>query len=229
MKRALLFLFGCAVCWLLLGLLMGAAVDAKLLWPAVLDDEAWLTYGRLRPAVNNILLYGWTSQAAFAALLWLLARLGGSTLRSPALLASAMVLWNIGVLAGVCGILFSGPGAFPGLEFPGSAAALLLIAFVLIALCALFLLLDRTTRPLFVSQWYLLAALLCFPWLYGTANLLLVWHPVPGSVQVVIAGWFHGGLFWLWLRRWRRRGGLLGGRGPFEAWSECLVIPPRNK
>jgi cytochrome c oxidase cbb3-type subunit I len=50
-----------------------------------------------------------------------------------------------------------------------------------------------------VSQWYLLAAFLCFPWLYATANMLLIWYPVQGSAQGPIASWFFGALVWLWL------------------------------
>lgn len=199
MKRPFLLLCGGAVFWLLVGALVDVVVDAKLLWPAFLDNQAWLTFGRLRPAANNALLFGWASQAGLAVTLWLLGRLGGTRPRSPALLVTSAVLWNAGVLVGVCGILLGRQGPHPGLEFPGSAAAILTLAFLLFALCALFLLIDRPNRPLFVSQWYLLAALLCFPWLYLTVNTLLVWSPVPGSAQLVLAAWYQGSLFWLWL------------------------------
>ncbi|CAN5404446.1 hypothetical protein BH09VER1_BH09VER1_09470 [soil metagenome] len=199
MKQPLYLLLGAALGWLLIGALVDVLVDAKLLWPAFLDGEAWLTYGRLRPAADNAMLFGWASQAGLAVALWLLARLGGSEPRWPGLMMSSVVLWNAGVLVGVGGILVGRQGPTPGLEFPGNAAVILTLAFVLFAVCALFLLLDRTNRPLFVSQWYLLAALLCFPWLYLTGNTLLVWQPIPGSAQLVIAGWYQASLFWLWL------------------------------
>ena len=38
-----------------------------------------------------------------------------------------------------------------------------------------------------------------FPWLYATANMLLIWRPVQGSAQGPIASWYSGSLFWLWL------------------------------
>lgn len=199
MKRPFLLFCAGAVFWLLVGAFVDVITDAKLLWPAFLDSEAWLTYGRLRPAADNALLFGWASQAGLAVMLWLLGRLGGTQPRSPALLVTSAVLWNAGVVIGLCGILLGRQSPHPGLEFPGSASAILTLAFVLFALGALFLLLDRPNRPLFVSQWYLLAALLCFPWLYLTANTLLVWSPVPGSAQLILAAWYQACLFWLWL------------------------------
>ncbi|MFY9309424.1 MAG: cbb3-type cytochrome c oxidase subunit I, partial [Bacteroidia bacterium] len=52
---------------------------------------------------------------------------------------------------------------------------------------------------LFAAQWYLLAALLWFPWFYATANIFLVWCPVQGSAQGPIAWWFGNNITWLWL------------------------------
>jgi cytochrome c oxidase cbb3-type subunit 1 len=44
----------------------------------------------------------------------------------------------------------------------------------------------------------LLAALFWFPWIYSTANILLVGWPVRGVVQAVIAWWFGSNLGFLW-------------------------------
>jgi cytochrome c oxidase cbb3-type subunit I len=46
----------------------------------------------------------------------------------------------------------------------------------------------------------LLAALLWFPWIYSTANLLLAsGHPVRGVTQAVIGWWFADNLIFVWL------------------------------
>jgi cytochrome c oxidase cbb3-type subunit 1 len=60
---------------------------------------------------------------------------------------------------------------------------------------------QRTERPLFVSQWFLLAALFWFPWIYSTAQLFLVGHPARGVAQAIIAWWFAHNLqtVYLWL------------------------------
>ncbi|HMJ92229.1 MAG TPA: cbb3-type cytochrome c oxidase subunit I, partial [Candidatus Acidoferrum sp.] len=72
-------------------------------------------------------------------------------------------------------------------------------AFLVLAVIALVTFARRHDRELYPSQWYIIAALLWFPWLYTTARLLLVWHPVRGAMQFLVNGWFASGLFTLWL------------------------------
>ena len=47
---------------------------------------------------------------------------------------------------------------------------------------------------MYPSHWFLIAALFWFPWIYSTANLLLVAWPVRGVVQSVIGWWFANNL-----------------------------------
>jgi cytochrome c oxidase cbb3-type subunit I len=188
-----------AVFWLVVGSFLGCLAAWKLVVPSFLDGPGWLTYGRIQPAAENALTYGWASQAGIGLGLWLLTRLGRTALGSERLLITAGLFWNLGVLLGVCSI-FAGSGrAIKGLEFSGAAAFILLIAYACIGVWSLILLRDRSSGGLYVSQWYLLTAFLCFPWLYATANMLLIWHPVQGSAQGPIACWYLGSLLWLWL------------------------------
>lgn len=188
-----------AVFWLVAGSFLGCLAAWKLVVPSLLDGSAWLTYGRIQPAAENALIYGWASQAGIGLGLWLLARLGQTALGSERLLVAAGPFWNLGVLFGICSILAGDGRAIRGLEFSGAASFILLIAYACIGVWSLILLRDRSRDGLYVSQWYLLAAFLCFPWLYATANMLLVWRPVQGSAQGPIAAWFWGSLIWLWL------------------------------
>jgi cytochrome c oxidase cbb3-type subunit I len=45
-------------------------------------------------------------------------------------------------------------------------------------------------RELYVSQWFLLAALFWFPWIYLTALALLVLAPVRGVMQPLVDWWY---------------------------------------
>jgi cytochrome c oxidase cbb3-type subunit 1 len=58
---------------------------------------------------------------------------------------------------------------------------------------------QRRERILFASQWFLFAALFWFPWIFSTANLLLVTFPVRGMAQAVIAWWYSNNLLFVWL------------------------------
>ncbi|HRJ73342.1 MAG TPA: cbb3-type cytochrome c oxidase subunit I [Terrimicrobiaceae bacterium] len=199
LRLPVLLFFGSAIFWLVVGSLLGCLAAWKLVVPALLDGIPFLTYGRVQPAAENALIYGWASQAGIGAGLWILARLGRTALEHTKLLISAAIFWNVGVLAGVCGILAGMGRSFEGLEFPGFAAVILLVAYAFIGIWSLMLLRDRASGGLYVSQWYLLAAFLWFPWLYATANMLLVWYPVQGPAQGPIAWWFGNNLIWLWL------------------------------
>lgn len=198
-RLPVLLFFGAAVFWLVVGSFLAFVSAWKLVHPAFLDGISFLTYGRLQPAAENALIFGWASQAGIGAGLWFLARLGRTVLSGSKLLISAAIFWNLGVVLGLCGIVGGLGTGIEGLEFPGYANAILLVSFACIGIWSLVLLRDRSSSGLYVTQWYLLAAFLWFPWFYATASLLLVCHPVQGSAQAPIAWWFHNNLIWLWL------------------------------
>ena len=66
--------YGSAVFWLLVGTLFALLASFKMNAPTFLDQWAWLTYGRVRPAHLNTVAYGWASSAAIGTGLWLMAR-----------------------------------------------------------------------------------------------------------------------------------------------------------
>ena len=50
----------CATVWLLAGTTIGLIASIKLHWPEFLPF-AWLSFGRVRPAHTNLVLFGWSS------------------------------------------------------------------------------------------------------------------------------------------------------------------------
>ena len=44
----------------------------------------------------------------------------------------------------------------------------------------------RKGDHVYVSQWYILAALFWFPWLYVVAQVMIIWFPARGVVQSVL-------------------------------------------
>lgn len=199
LRLPVLCFFGSALFWLLVGSFLGLIAAWKLFFPGLLDGCGFLSYGRVQPAAVNALVYGWASLAGLGTGLWLMARLSRVPLTHTRLLIVATKFWNLGVLLGVLGILAGGSRSIPLLEFPGYASAILLVAYACMAVWGLILFRRRATEGVFVSQWYLVAALLWFPWSYATANLLLVWHPIPGSAQGAVSAWFAGAVQDLWL------------------------------
>lgn len=166
-----------------------------------LAGHAWLTYGRVRPAAASAMLYGFCLQAGLGIGLWLLARLGRSVLAQRWLATLGAIFWNLGVTVGVLGILAGDRTGFETLDMPGYATPLVLIGYLVLGVWGALTFHRRPERRLFVSQWFVFAALFWFPWIFTTAQLLLVTFPVRGVLQAVIAGWYANNLqvVWLWL------------------------------
>ncbi len=200
LRVPLLALFGGAAVWLIVGLVLGLIAGIKFHAPEFLSTIPMLTYGRVAPAANDAVLYGFCIPAGLGVMLWVLARLSQMPLVLPMVPVVAANLWNIGVLIGTGGILIGESTGHPWLEYPRAAAVILFAAFLLIAVSAAGTFGWRRERALYPSHWFLFAALLWFPWIYSTASLLLntVWLP-RGVVQPVIGWWFANNLVFVWL------------------------------
>lgn len=193
-RLPVLFLAFSGAAWLCAGAVLALLASIQLYQPTFMEGCAWVTYGRLRPAAVNALTYGFALQTGLALALWLIARLGRVELVAPLGLTIAAKFWNIAVTVGVLGILAGDATGFDLLEFPLYAALPLFVSYACIGAWALVTLHQRTERELYVSLWFVLAALLWFPWILSTAQGLLLGWQVPGVVQAIVAGWFGNNL-----------------------------------
>jgi len=100
-----LFFVCSGLAWLLLGTLLALVASIKLHSPAFLASWEFLTFGRVRPAHLNTVIYGWASQTGIGVTLWLMCRLCRVPFVAPGLATVAAVFWNIGLTVGTVGIL----------------------------------------------------------------------------------------------------------------------------
>ena len=195
---ALLF-FGSSAFWLVFASLFDVIGAIQLSYPCFLDGISFLTYGRVVQTATTVMAYGFATPAAIGIAVWLTARLSKVPLSHHRMLVSAGIVWNLGILVGACSILAGNSTSFALLSFPAFATPILFVSYALIAIWVLFTFNERKSGGLFVSAWFVFAAVLAFPWLFGTANALLVWNPVSAPAQPAIALWFSSGFFNLWL------------------------------
>ena len=127
-----LMFYTSAIVWLLIGTLLGAFTSFKLHSPDMFSGMSFLSWGRVRPAHMNVMVYGWASMAGMGTAIWLMARLCRTTLRHPLLLVTGAAFWNFGVLLGVGGIVAGDSTGYEWLEFPPYAALVLFVAYLLI-------------------------------------------------------------------------------------------------
>lgn len=198
-RAPLLLLFVSAAVWLLVGSILAMIATLKFHAPNLLADHACLTYGRVHPAHLNAFIYGFAIQAGLGVLLWVTCHLGRTRLALSPVVVTGTLFWNLGVLLGVWGILYGESTGYEWLEMPRYASVLLFIAYLAIGLGGMVTFQLRRERQLYTSQWFLLAALFWFPWIYSTANLLLVAMPVRGALQAVIDWWYSRNLMNVWL------------------------------
>lgn len=196
---AVLLFFGSSAFWLVFASLFDVIGAIQLSYPWFLDGISFLTYGRAVQTATTVMAYGFATPAAIGIAVWLTARLCKVPLSHHRMLVSAGIVWNLGILVGACSILAGNSTSFALLSFPAFATPILFVSYALIAIWVLFTFNERKSGGLFVSAWFVFAAVLAFPWLFGTANALLVWNPVAAPAQPAIALWFSSGFFNLWL------------------------------
>src|SRR5580658_8269923 len=96
----LMVLFSGAVLWLVVGLALALVASLTFHMPEKFAGCPYLSYGRIEPAANDAILYGFAIPAALGVVLWIFARLSEAELFLPLVPIAAANLWNVGVLIG---------------------------------------------------------------------------------------------------------------------------------
>ena len=195
-RRVVLLSFASALVWLLVGSLFGDVASVKLHAPDWLVQQGWLTFGRVRPAHLNAMIYGWASLAMVGVSCWLLPRLVHTELRLAVLAEVGLWLWNVGVLLGVVGILAGWTDGLEWLEMHRYLAdPWLVIGGGSVGIALLVTLARREVDHLYVSVWYVMAAYVWFPIIYIVGN----W-PTWTGVESAAVNWFYAhNALGLWL------------------------------
>lgn len=198
-RGPLSLLLASALAWLLVSGGLSLVAVIQLHTPAFLAGCSVLTYGHTQALQETAFLYGWAANASFAVALWLLGRLSGAPLRGLGLLSVGTLFWNLGVAAGLGCIMFGEATSVPFLQMPAYVHPLLLVSYAAIATPGILAWTGRRTAQTFAAQWYAVAALFLFPWLYSVAQVMLLDAPVRGTAQAVVAAWFASNVVSLWL------------------------------
>ena len=194
-----LYLVCSAVAWLLIGSLLAAIASIKLHSPYFLGDVSFLTFGRARMAHLQAVGIGWSALMVMAASCWLMCRLARVELAYPRLIVLAGSLWNLGMLLDVFGILFGDGQSVEWLDAPRYAPPFFIAGVGILAACILVTFRRRREKHVYVTQWYIMAAMFWFPWLYTIAQFLIFWMPAKGVVQPVVNWWFGHNYLGLWM------------------------------
>lgn len=188
--------FVSGVVWLLVGSLFGLVASLKMTWPDLMTKSAWVTFGRMRPMHLNAVIYGWASMAGIGTMLWLIPRLTRSPLRGRLAAIIGGWLWNVGVALGLTALAVGWTDGLEWLEFPYQLDAFFVVGGGLVAVPLFMTVRHRRVRHLYVSMWYMAAALVWFPVLFLIAN-----QPAThfGVEHAIVNWWYAHNVLGLWL------------------------------
>ena len=198
-RQTVIWFYASAVFWLLAGSLLALVASVKMHAPSFLVGSDWLTFGRVRPAHLNAMIYGWASMAGIATLLWLQARLTRTRLPFRVALSSSAIIWNLTVAAGTVSILAGYGTSIEWLEMPTWALGFFGFCLAIVMAASLKMFYNRKVEHTYVSQWYLFGAVFWFPFLYVFAVALSNASNVTGVARATANWWFAHNVLGLWL------------------------------
>ncbi len=182
-----------AMIWFPVFTTFGLILAIKFFVPTFLVDTAWLTFGRVRPAHVNGLLFGFLSSGLIGVMYYIVPRLSNAPLYKPYIGKLSAAFWNFGVLAGVLMIMGGDTQAREYAEFPWIIDVVIMITLILIGFTILGTIVKRKERKLYVSLWFYAGIVLWFPIVYFIGNVM--WRPPTGALFGLIDavfGWFYG-------------------------------------
>lgn len=189
-RGPVLFLAFSAVAWLLAYSLFAMLAGVKVHASGMMADSAWLSYGRILPAADLALQFGFLVQLGLAVSTWVLSHRGKTVLVDGGYLYFGGIVWNVGVTLGFVCILSGNASGLSGLAIPGHVLPFLFTGFVLIGVSLVQTNNRRTDMEMSASQWFIFAATLWLPWILGAAYLLIHFFDAKGVMANIVDWWF---------------------------------------
>jgi len=175
-----------SIIWFVVGLLFALLLAVKLVFPRLLAQFPWMSFGRLAAAETAVMTYGVLFLGFAGAIFAVVPRLTGAKLWSERIGAQTVILHDQVLLAGVVLVLIGRTQGIPGLELPWPIDILLLNSFLMLAQNVAATIARRVERRLAPPLWYYMAAIVILPATYAFGNLAAPWY--VGVNQQIVAG-----------------------------------------
>ena len=184
--------FGCAAFWLVIGSGIGEYVGIKFVVPDA-DHISWLSFGRLRPVHTNIVFWGWASLGMIGLGYYVVPTVSNTKIYSIKWGWIGLVLTNIMVVLGtICLMagLNNGGGEFR--EYIWPVMAFFAVALILTLANFILTVAKRTTKEIYISNWYIISAII-FTIIVALTAYLPFWQ--DGVSETIVQGYFmHSGV-----------------------------------
>ena len=190
--KLILWYFGCAAFWLVMGTGIGEYVGIKFVVPDA-DHISWLSFGRLRPVHTNIVFWGWASIAMMGLGYYVVPMVSNAKIYSIKFGWIGLLCTNIMVTAGSLSLMSgisNGGGEFR--EYTWPVMAFFAVALILTFANFFLTVARRKTKEIYISNWFILSAIL-FTVIVALTAYLPFWQ--NGIGETIVQGYFmHSGV-----------------------------------
>ena len=179
--------------WFVVGTLAGLINATHMAAPDFLGNISWLVFGRLRPMHTNLVIFGFIGSALLGAAQYVVPALLQTPLWSERLGKTSLGIWNLSIVAGTVTLSLGYSQGREYAEWIWPVDVSVLLAFSLIFYNLLQAAIRRREKLLYVSNWYIFAALVFTFFIYFFGNA--VWNPATGAITGMpdaILAWFYG-------------------------------------
>ena len=190
--KLILWFLGCAAFWLVIGSAIGEYVGIKFVVPDA-DHVSWLSFGRLRPVHTNIVFWGWASLGILGLGYYVVPTVSNTKLYSIKWGWIALILTNLQVTIGsICLMAGINNGGGEFREYIWPVMALFAVALILTFINFFKTVANRTTKEIYISNWFIVSALL-FTIIVALTAYLPFWQ--NGIGETIIQGYYmHSGV-----------------------------------
>ena len=191
-SKLILWYFGCAVFWLVVGTGIGEYLGIKFVSPDA-DHISWLSFGRLRPVHTNIVFWGWASLGMIGLGYYVVPIVSNAKIYSIKWGWIALGLTNMMVILGSLCLMSginNGGGEFR--EYIWPVMALFAVALILTLANFMMTVARRTTKEIYIANWYIVSAII-FTIIVALTAYLPFWQ--DGVSETIVQGYFmHSGV-----------------------------------
>ncbi len=179
--------------WMIVATFMGLLGATELIAPDLTANIGWLVFGRIRPIHINLVLFGFVTPGLLAAACYYLPRLLRTQLYSERLGVVTVAAWNIMLIAAVVTLAAGKTQGREYAELIWPVDMLVVAGFGMVLVNLLMTVKNRREPILYVSVWYVLAALVLTAVTFSLGNV--IWRPDSGSLMGIsdaVLLWFYG-------------------------------------
>ncbi len=182
-----------SIFWMMIATFLGLLGATLLIAPDLTEGIGWLTFGRVRPAHVNLVLFGFVTPGLLAAAFYYIPKLLRTDLFSEKLGILSAGVWNLMLVAAMVTLLAGQTQAREYAELIWSVDMMVILSFILVIINFVLTVKHRKEPILFVSVWYAGAAVVLTATTFALGNV--VWRPDSGALTGIpdaILLWFYG-------------------------------------